>query len=58
MNKEELIQYIKLNDPFFRDAQFEKYSYYELMVIKISIEVEKAQVASVEKSRREGLPLL
>jgi hypothetical protein len=44
MNKTELSEYIKQNDPFFRDADFDKYSYYELLVIKISIDVEKEQL--------------
>ena len=43
MNREQLAEYIRSNDPFFKDADFRKYSYYELLIIRISIEVEKAQ---------------
>lgn len=43
MNREELIHYIRENDAYFQDANFDKYSYYELMIIKVSLEVEKAK---------------
>jgi hypothetical protein len=41
MTKDELIKYIREYDAFFSDAHFENYSYHELMLIKISIEVER-----------------
>ena len=44
MDREQLTEYIRKHDPFFHDADFTRYSYYELMVIKVSIEVEKAQM--------------
>ena len=41
MTKEEIINYIRECDAFFNDAHLENYSYHELMLIKISIDVEK-----------------
>lgn len=41
MTKEEIIKYIRNGDDYFMDAHLENYSYHELMVIKISIDVEK-----------------
>ena len=41
MIKEEIIKYIREYDSFFIDAHLENYSYHELMLIKISIDVEK-----------------
>ena len=43
MTKVEIIQYICDFDAFFKDAHLEDYSYHELMVIKISIDVEKSK---------------
>jgi len=45
MTKEEIIRYIRAYDAFFLDAHLESYSYHELMVIKISIEVEQSKEA-------------
>lgn len=39
--KEEIINYIREYDPFFLDAKLENYPYHELMLIKVSIDVEK-----------------
>ena len=55
MNKEELAAYIRHHDPFFRDADFNKYSYYEMMIIKVSIEVEKAQSKNPEGEKNTGI---
>lgn len=41
MTQTEIIKYIRDYDKFFMDANLEKYSYHELMLIKISIDVEK-----------------
>lgn len=41
MTKEEIIKYVREYDTFFVDAHLENYSYHELMLIKISIDVEK-----------------
>jgi hypothetical protein len=43
MSKEETINYIRAHDNFFKDAHLENYSDHELMLIKISIDVEKAK---------------
>ena len=43
MSKEETINYIREHDNFFKDAHLENYSDHELMLIKISIDVEKAK---------------
>ena len=43
MTKEEIINYIREYDTFFLDAHLENYSYHELMLIKISIDVEKSK---------------
>lgn len=39
--KEDLIKFIRENDPCFQDARFENYSYHELVIIKVSIEIER-----------------
>lgn len=44
MTKEEIIKYIRDFDPFFMDAHLEEYPFHELMLIKISIDVEKEKV--------------
>jgi hypothetical protein len=41
MTKEEIIAFIRDYDVFFADAHLENYSFHELMLIKISIDVEK-----------------
>jgi hypothetical protein len=43
MTKEEIIKYIRDHDVFFKDARMESYSYHELMLIKISIDVERSK---------------
>jgi hypothetical protein len=43
MTKEETINYIREYDNFFKDANLENYSDHELMLIKISIDVEKSK---------------
>lgn len=43
MNKEEIINYIREYDPFFLDANLEHYTFHELMLIKISIDIEKVK---------------
>lgn len=47
MTKEEIIKYIRECDSYFIDAHLENYSYHELMVIKISIDVEKEEKLSI-----------
>ena len=47
MTKEEIITYIRAYDPFFADAHLENYSYHELMLIKISIDVEKEKAKDI-----------
>jgi hypothetical protein len=44
LDREKLIDYIKAHDPFFADADFNRYSWYELKVIKVSIDVEKEKL--------------
>ena len=51
MKKEEMIKYIRENDSFFENAQLENYSYHELMLIRISIDVEKAERDNQEYRR-------
>ncbi|HEY6162467.1 MAG TPA: hypothetical protein VI112_14660 [Bacteroidia bacterium] len=51
-NRKKLVDYIKEYDPFFRDADFERYSYYELVVIKVSIEVEKEKMKRDTTARK------
>lgn len=51
MKKEEIIKYIRENDSFFKNAQLENYSYHELMLIRISIDVEKAKYNNEEYVR-------
>ena len=48
MKKEEIIKYIREYDSFFENAQLENYSYHELMLIRISIDVEKAKYNNEE----------
>ena len=43
MTKEEIIKYIRDYDAFFTDAHLEDYPYHELMLIKISIDVERSK---------------
>ncbi len=44
MTKEEIINYIREHDAFFSDAHLEDYPFHELMLIKISIDVEKEKM--------------
>lgn len=44
MTKEEVIKYIREYDSVFTDARLENYSYHELMLIKISIDVEREKI--------------
>lgn len=48
MSKEEIIKYIREYDPFFLDAHLENYPYHELMIIRISIDVERSKEADYE----------
>lgn len=51
MKKEEIIKYIRKHDSFFENAQLGNYSYHELMLIRISIDVEKAKYNNEEYIR-------
>jgi hypothetical protein len=43
MTKDEIIKYIREYDAFFVDAHLEDYPYHEIMLIKVSIDVEKSK---------------
>jgi hypothetical protein len=48
MTKEEIINYIREYDSFFKDANLENYSQHELSLIKISIDIEKSKSADYQ----------
>jgi len=48
MTKEELIKYIRNYDTFFIDAHLEHCPFHELMLIKVSIDIEKEKKTIVD----------
>ncbi len=51
MTKEELIDFIRKHDSFFNDTPLENYSHEELLLMKISIDLEKENFKNATSKR-------
>jgi hypothetical protein len=54
IDREDLISYIKVNDPFYSEVNFILYSYDELVHIKNQIDVEKTKIEKTNYTVNTG----